>query len=225
MKRTGNWKRPPTRIYEYNYDVGAHYYKPTINHLDRKSAGLSSELPGPMTFAERIAADPLYGKSKPVNYTASDIPARTHGAPAAEADSSKAKPDVVDTSVDDLLDRARNARLKSDNLLDTAGTKMNSAEFFEDAESSLAEMRKRREALKAELESENLIVKPRRNILEELNNVAKMEDSSLGNYASRRLLLSDVAAASSSSAVESSSSMKVSKRNIKTTVTTETVRY
>ena len=129
------------------------------------------------------------------------------------------------SGVDDLLDRARNARLKSDNLLDTAGTNTNSAGFFEDAESSLVEMRKRREALKAKLESENLIVKPRRNILEELNNVAKMEDSSLGNYASRRLLLSDVAAASSSSAVESSSSMKVSKRNIKTTVTTETVRY
>jgi hypothetical protein len=39
-----------------------------INHLEKKDAGMSSESPGPKTFAERIAIDPLYGRSKPVNY-------------------------------------------------------------------------------------------------------------------------------------------------------------
>ena len=67
--RTGShWKRPPTRVYDYNYDVGQHYYKPMMNHLDKKSAGVSTEPPGPKSFAERLAEDPLYGRSKPVNY-------------------------------------------------------------------------------------------------------------------------------------------------------------
>jgi len=39
-----------------------------INHLEKKDAGMSSESPGPKTFAERLAEDPLYGRSKPVNY-------------------------------------------------------------------------------------------------------------------------------------------------------------
>ena len=63
-----HWKRPPTKVYDYNYDVGQHYYKPMITHLDKKNAGMSTESPGPKTFAERIAEDPLYGRSKPVNY-------------------------------------------------------------------------------------------------------------------------------------------------------------
>lgn len=69
-RRTGGsrWKRPPTKVYEYNYDVGQHYYQPMIRHLDKKSSGVATELPGPKTFAERLAEDPLYGRSKPVNY-------------------------------------------------------------------------------------------------------------------------------------------------------------
>lgn len=63
-----NWKRPPTKVYDYNYDVGQHYYQPMIRHLDKKSAGVSSDSPGPMSFAERLAEDPLYGRSKPANY-------------------------------------------------------------------------------------------------------------------------------------------------------------
>lgn len=67
-KRGGKWKRPPTKVYAYNYDVGELYYKPMLNHLDKKSAGLETETPGPRTFAERLATDPLYNKTKPVNY-------------------------------------------------------------------------------------------------------------------------------------------------------------
>lgn len=66
--RGGHWKRPPTKVYDYNYDVGAHYYKPMLSHLDKKKAGVETELPGPKTFAERLATDPLYGKKKDVNY-------------------------------------------------------------------------------------------------------------------------------------------------------------
>lgn len=64
-----HWKRPPTKVYDYNYDVGQHYYQPMMRHLDKKDAGVSSELPGPKTFAERLVEDPLYGRSKPVNYS------------------------------------------------------------------------------------------------------------------------------------------------------------
>lgn len=63
-----HWKRPPTKVYDYNYDVGQHYYQPMIRHLDKKSAGVSSDSPGPMSFAERLAEDPLYGRSKPAKY-------------------------------------------------------------------------------------------------------------------------------------------------------------
>ena len=63
-----HWKRPPTKVYDYNYDVGQHYYQPMIRHLDKKSAGVSSDSPGPMSFAERLVEDPLYGRSKPTNY-------------------------------------------------------------------------------------------------------------------------------------------------------------
>lgn len=62
------WKRPPTKVYDYNYDVGQHYYQPMIRHLDKKSAGVSSDSPGPKTFAERLAEDPLYGRPKSTNY-------------------------------------------------------------------------------------------------------------------------------------------------------------
>lgn len=68
VKIGAHWKRPPTRVYDYNYDIGQHYYKPMMKHLDKKNAGISSDLPGPKTFAERLAEDPLHGITKPLNY-------------------------------------------------------------------------------------------------------------------------------------------------------------
>ena len=66
-KGPSKWKRPPTRVYDYNYDVGQHYYKPMLNHLDKKGSGASVDPPGPTTFAERLAVDPLYGRLKPLD--------------------------------------------------------------------------------------------------------------------------------------------------------------
>lgn len=40
-----------------------------MRHLDKKNAGVDSELPGPKTFAERLVEDPLHGRPKSVNYT------------------------------------------------------------------------------------------------------------------------------------------------------------
>ena len=71
--------------------------------------------------------------------------------------------------------------------------------------------------------------KPRRNILNDLNSVAKMDDASLGNYSTagmRKLALNESAAVSSASmSSQVSSSVNIRKRNVKTTITTETVRY
>ena len=34
----GFWRRPVTRMYSYNLDVGENYYKPMSNYLDRNSS-------------------------------------------------------------------------------------------------------------------------------------------------------------------------------------------
>lgn len=65
-KGSSKWKRPPTKVYDYNYDVGERGYRNMIAHLDKKSAGLSVEPPGPKTFAERLAEDPIYSRKKPL---------------------------------------------------------------------------------------------------------------------------------------------------------------
>jgi len=53
----GFWRRPVTRMYSYNLDVGENYYKPLSNYLDRNSSverTARAETPGAMTFAERL---------------------------------------------------------------------------------------------------------------------------------------------------------------------------
>jgi len=53
----GFWRRPVTRMYSYNLDVGENYYKPMSNYLDRNSSverTARAETPGAMTFAERL---------------------------------------------------------------------------------------------------------------------------------------------------------------------------
>ncbi len=70
-------------------------------------------------------------------------------------------------------------------------------------------------------------IRPRRNILDDLNSVAKMEDASLGNYSTANLRREALAAESlvASSSVQTSSKINIRKRNVKTTITTETVRH
>ena len=37
--------RPRTRLYDCNYNIGQSYYKPMVDHLDRKYSGRPSEMP------------------------------------------------------------------------------------------------------------------------------------------------------------------------------------
>ena len=41
------WKRPITRIYPYNLDVGENYYMPMTTYLDNKT---SLDIPGALSF-------------------------------------------------------------------------------------------------------------------------------------------------------------------------------
>merc|ERR1712213_196765 len=58
-KTGGNWKRPTSRMYTYNFQIGENYYLPMTSYLETKTAGI----PGPLCFSERIAIHPLSGTS------------------------------------------------------------------------------------------------------------------------------------------------------------------
>merc|ERR1740128_1608396 len=57
----GHWKRPINRMYSYNYQAGESYYLPMTSYLDTKTEGeqVKSDLPGPLSFSERIAVNAL----------------------------------------------------------------------------------------------------------------------------------------------------------------------
>ncbi|CAG0912723.1 unnamed protein product [Notodromas monacha] len=55
VKIGSHWKKPPTKIYDYNYNFQQGYYKPMVDHLDKKDRGITEEAPGAQTFAERVA--------------------------------------------------------------------------------------------------------------------------------------------------------------------------
>lgn len=240
-----HWKRPPTRVYDYNYDVGQHYYKPLMKHLDKKNAGLSSELPGPKTFAERLAEDPLHGKSKPVNYVSSDYSPSTGASRMNDDGPTSRRPGARDLFDDEYgqgdaepFSRHRPSRLNmpsvSDQILDSAGLKTGDS-FLDDA---LADIRSKRRPVSAQ--PQDLANDPffsqdasrngdlgsrRRNMLQDINNELEKVESSLGKYG-RGKSTDDLALTTSASASASSaSSLNIKKRSLKTTVTTETVRY
>lgn len=62
-----HWVKPPTKIYDYNYDYGEGYYKPMVDHLRRKDRGVDEKPPGATTFAERVAVycPGCHGRHKP----------------------------------------------------------------------------------------------------------------------------------------------------------------
>ena len=62
------WKRPKTKIYDYNYNLGEHYYKPQLRHADGKFMNRAASPPKAKTFAERFAEDPVYGNNSPYDY-------------------------------------------------------------------------------------------------------------------------------------------------------------
>lgn len=234
--RTGShWKRPPTKVYDYNYDVGSNYYKGMINHLDKKSAGVSSEPPGPKSFAERIAADSLYGPSKAVNYSSSASKLNSSEYSSRRADVGEYLTD------DDSLGRSRPGHFRapsvSDQIMDYAGVKDHPTMLDE----ALIDLKRRRAAHFSDAQDDSMFssktsmedsMSKRRNMLRDLDTeLANIESGLDRNRSSRKAALAalDEADASASSLAQlsssSTSSVNVKKRTMKTTVTSETVRY
>merc|ERR1712141_216883 len=58
------WKRPVSRSYEFNLQVGENYYKHLTNYLDTKTSTLTKvDLPGALTYSERLAHNPISGRT------------------------------------------------------------------------------------------------------------------------------------------------------------------
>ena len=68
MPSGGFWKRPSTRMYSYNLDLGEHYYSPMTSYLDTDRA-TRGETPGALTFSERLAKKWVNGR----RYEASEL--------------------------------------------------------------------------------------------------------------------------------------------------------
>nr|AGN29690.1 hypothetical protein [Acartia pacifica] len=64
---SGNWKRPINRMYSYNYQVGENYYLPMKNYIDSKET--KPDIPGPLCFSERIAANALNDIKTTMSYS------------------------------------------------------------------------------------------------------------------------------------------------------------
>jgi hypothetical protein len=57
----GFWRRPASRTYAYNLNVGEHYYSPMTSYLDAER-GSRGEQPGALTYGERLARQWLHGR-------------------------------------------------------------------------------------------------------------------------------------------------------------------
>ena len=68
MPSGGFWRRPTTRMYSYNLDLGEHYYSPMTSYLDTER-GTRGETPGALTFSERLARKWVNGR----RYEASEL--------------------------------------------------------------------------------------------------------------------------------------------------------
>jgi hypothetical protein len=61
MVRGGFWRRPVSRTYGYNLEVGEHYYAPMTSYLEAER-GSRGETPGALTYSERLARKWIYGR-------------------------------------------------------------------------------------------------------------------------------------------------------------------
>jgi len=61
MPSGGFWRKPVSRTYAYNLDLGEHYYSPMTNYLDSER-GTRGETPGALTFSERLAKKWVHGR-------------------------------------------------------------------------------------------------------------------------------------------------------------------
>merc|ERR1712111_312269 len=56
------WKRPVSRIYHYNLEVGENYYNPMTSYIDNKAT--IGEAPGALSFSERLAKKWIRGRTE-----------------------------------------------------------------------------------------------------------------------------------------------------------------
>ena len=70
----GFWKRPTSRMYAYNLDLGEHYYYPMKNYLEAER-GTRGETPGALTYSERLARRWLHGRK----YGSSEVAESRYG--------------------------------------------------------------------------------------------------------------------------------------------------
>merc|ERR1711936_731025 len=57
------WKRPVSRSYEFNLQVGENYYRHFTDYLDVKNSYGVAEIPGALTYTERLAHNPINGRT------------------------------------------------------------------------------------------------------------------------------------------------------------------
>jgi len=86
----GFWKRPVSRTYGYNLDVGQHYYAHHTDYLD-SDRGSRGEAPGALTYAERLNRQWLYGR----RYDANEVRDRYVRASSATRELSGAESSAV----------------------------------------------------------------------------------------------------------------------------------
>jgi hypothetical protein len=91
MVRGGFWRRPVSRTYGYNLEVGEHYYSPMTTYLEAER-GSRGETPGALTYSERLARKWIYGRRYDADelrerYSRSASVARGEGAAAAASKS------------------------------------------------------------------------------------------------------------------------------------------
>ena len=57
----GFWRKPVSRMYSYNLELGDHYYSPMTSYLEA-DRGTRGETPGALTFSERLARKWVHGR-------------------------------------------------------------------------------------------------------------------------------------------------------------------
>jgi len=174
-----------------------------MRHLDKKSAGVDSELPGPKTFAERLVEDPLYGRPKSVNYSTSDYNSPSSGRSAG-------------------LDDAASRRAPTDTR-DNLGKK-SAASLFDDALDDLKNKQRPKFDYESFLDDQDEAAGKRREILRNLKSDLEKMGSELDTSGTRRGLAAVEDSFGSRLAASSSTSVNIKQRSVKSTVTSETVR-
>lgn len=61
MPSGGFWRKPVSRMYSYNLDLGEHYYSPMTSYLETER-GTRGDTPGALTFSERLARKWVHGR-------------------------------------------------------------------------------------------------------------------------------------------------------------------